>query len=104
MERGEVWWANLPSPLGRRPVVLLTRNEAYGYRTSVTVAPVTTTIRRIRVEVRLTTADGLPRECVVNLDDVQTIPKAHLTDRIVSFSFERMAAIEAALRYALAIP
>jgi len=47
MRRGEVWWADLPLPVGRRPVVLLSRNEAYQVRDNVTVAPVTTRIRVI---------------------------------------------------------
>jgi len=42
MRRGDVWWAELPAPSGRRPVVLLTRNEAYAFRELVTVAPLTT--------------------------------------------------------------
>src|SRR6266508_4202511 len=71
MKRGEVWWAELPEPVGRRPVVLLTRDGAYGYRTMATVAPVTTTIRGIPAEVELGPADGLPRRCVVNLDNLR---------------------------------
>ena len=46
MKRGEVWWANLPQPLGRRPVVLLSRDEAYSIRNAVTVAEVTRRIRK----------------------------------------------------------
>jgi mRNA interferase MazF len=53
MRRGEIWWAQLPGPAARRPVLLLTRNAAYAVRTSVTVAPLTTTIREIPVEVSL---------------------------------------------------
>ena len=82
MERGEVWWANLPAPAGRRPVVLLSCNVAYAVRTSVTVAPVTQTIRGISSEVPLGRSDGMPRRCVVNLDDVLTIPMVIVTDRI----------------------
>ena len=53
MQRGEVWWAELPSPIGRRPVVLLSRDEAYAVRNAVTVAEVTSTVRGIPVEVEL---------------------------------------------------
>ena len=54
MKRGEIWWANLPTPVGRRPVLLLSRNKAYEVRNAVTVAEITTTIRNIPVEVKLT--------------------------------------------------
>ncbi len=70
MKRGEVWWADLEPPVGRRPVVLLTRDEACRTRNQVTVAPVTSRIRNIPVEVRLGHEDGLPRICVVNLDTI----------------------------------
>lgn len=51
MKRGEVWWADLPPPAGRRPVVLLSRDEAYAIRALVIVAPVTTRVRSIPAEV-----------------------------------------------------
>jgi len=66
MHKGEIWWAKLPSPIGKRPVVLLSRNEAYSVRNAVTVAEVTSTIRHIPVEVNLGTEDGLPKKCVIN--------------------------------------
>ena len=53
MRRGEVWWSQLPPPIGQRPVVLLSRDAAYRVRVAVTVAPVTRTIRNIPVEVAL---------------------------------------------------
>ena len=101
MRRGEVWWADLPPPAGRRPVLLLSRNEAYAVRTLVTVAPVTTRIRNIPVEVPLGPADGMPQDCVVNLDTITTIARAVLDQRITTLTPERMAAVEAAIRFAL---
>lgn len=65
MKRGEVWRANLPKPLGRQPVLLLSRNAAYAVRSSVTVAPITRTVYEIPVEVRLGSEDALPAQCVV---------------------------------------
>ncbi|MDH4268420.1 MAG: type II toxin-antitoxin system PemK/MazF family toxin, partial [Deltaproteobacteria bacterium] len=82
MRRGEVWWAELPLPVGRRPVVLLSRDEAYVVRNAVTVAEVTSTIRGIPVEVELGPEDGLPKKCVVNLDTIVTIRKDLLIERI----------------------
>ena len=61
MRRGDVWWADLRAPAGRRPVVLLSRNEAYAVRELVTIAPVTTRVRRIPSEVPLSVKDGLPK-------------------------------------------
>ena len=101
MRRGEVWWADLPRPAGRRPVVLLSRDAAYDVRTAITVAPVTRTIRNIPVEVRLGRSDGLPAECVVNLDDIMTIPRTLLKDRMTMLSGEKTAEIELAIRFAL---
>jgi mRNA interferase MazF len=103
MRRGEVWWAELPSPAGRRPVVLLSRNEAYAVRELVTVAPVTTRVRRIPTEVDLGPAEGLPRACVANLDTITTIPKRALTQVIGPLPTETLAAVERALRFALGL-
>lgn len=103
MRRGEIWWAELPQPVGRRPVVLLSRNDAYDVRSLVTVAPITTRIRAIPVEVELGQTDGLPRTCVVNLDTITTIPKSSLRDRLSTLSVERMAEVEDALRFALGL-
>ena len=104
MKRGEVWWAHLSGPAAHRPVLLLTRNAAYPVRTSITVAPLTTTIRDIPVEVRLGPAEGMPRECVVNLDDIQTIRKARLVRPLTTLSREVMKSVDRAVKYALSLP
>lgn len=101
MKRGEIWWADLGPPAGRRPVLLLSREEAYSIRDLVTVAPVTTRVRRIPSEVPLSTGDGLPRDCVVNLDTVTTIAKAILQERLTSLNADKLKAVEAALHFAL---
>lgn len=103
MRRGEVWWAELPPPVGHRPVVLLSREEAYAVRNLVTVAPVTTRSRGIRSEVRLGPEQGLPKPCVANLDTIATIPKVALRDRISLLPLEKIEAINAAIRFALAL-
>jgi mRNA interferase MazF len=101
VRRGEVWWAELPQPAGRRPVVLLSRDAAYRVRTSVTIGVITSTIRAIPVEVPLGPEDGLPRQCVVNLDDILTIPKVRLTERITALSLQKMSAVNRAIIFAL---
>lgn len=101
MRRGEVWWAELPPPIGRRPVLLLSRDAAYSVRTSVTAAVITRTIRNIPVEVLLGQEDGMPIECVVNLDNILTMPKSRLTERITTLSAEKMTAVVKAIVFAL---
>jgi mRNA interferase MazF len=104
LRKGEVWWARLKPPAGRRPVVLLSRDEAYAVRSAVTVAPVTTTIRGIAVEGPLGSEDGLPKPCAVNCDSLVTIPKANLESRIVRLSDRKIADIHQAIRFALDLP
>jgi len=102
MRRGEVWWADLPQPRGRRPVLILTRDQAIQVRNAITVAEITRTIRGIPAEVRLDTDDGMPTVCAVNLDVINTVPKALITEeRITVLSAEKMAQVEAAIRFAL---
>jgi mRNA interferase MazF len=101
MRRGEVWWAELPHPIGRRPVVLLSRDVAYRVRTSISVGLVTRVARSIPVEVPLGPEDGMPRQCVVNLDDILTIPKARLAERITVLSPQKMTAVSRAVIFAL---
>lgn len=103
MRRGELWWANLPAPAGRRPVLLLSRDDAYAVRSLVTVAPLSTTVRAIPVEVALGPADGLPKPCAINLDSLTTIPKVLLAQRIATLEPAKLAAVEKALRFALAL-
>lgn len=101
MERGEVWWARLPPPIGVRPVLLLSRNEAYRFRRSATIALITSAIRDIPVEVRLGAEDGMPRPCVVNCDSVHTIPLSLIDHRITALSASKLDLVAAAVRFAL---
>ncbi len=103
MRRGEVWWADLPAPAGRRPVVLLSRNEAYAVRELITIAPITTRIRQIPSEVPLGIEDGMPKRCVANLDTITAIPKRTLTEQIATLTREKLSAVEAALTFALGL-
>ncbi len=101
MKRGEIWWADLGLPAGRRPVLLLSRDEAYTVRELVTIAPVTSRIRHIPSEVPLSLEDGLPKACVVNLDTITTIARASLQDKLTTLSAEKLKAVEVALHFAL---
>ncbi|MBI2836182.1 MAG: type II toxin-antitoxin system PemK/MazF family toxin [Chloroflexi bacterium] len=101
MKRGEIWWAELEPPAGRRPVLLLSRDEAYSIRELVTVAPVTTRVRHIPSEVGLGVEDGMPKPCVINLDTITTIAMASLRERLTTLSAEKLKAVEVALHFAL---
>jgi mRNA interferase MazF len=104
MTQYEIRWANLPAPIGRRPVLLLTRTAAYGYLNKVLVAEVTSTIRSIPQEVRLGRPDGLTRPSVANLDNIHVVPKAALGDRLSLLSPDRVREVKRALGYALDWP
>src|SRR3989304_9576070 len=101
MRRGEVWWGELPPPIKKRPVLLLSRNAAYNVRTSVTVAIITRTIRGIPVEILLDREDDMPAKCAINLDDILTIPKSRLTERITTLYEEKMSEVAKAINFAL---
>lgn len=103
MQRGEVWWADFPKPVGRRPILILSRDRAIQVREYVTIAEITSTIRDIPVEVLLGPEDGLPRKCVVNLDVVNTIPQKILTERISILTQPKLQSVESALKFALAL-
>ena len=101
MQKGDIWWANLPEPIGRRPVALLSRNEAYEVRNSVTVAEVTSTIRDIPIEVRIGKRENMPKECVINLDTIITIRKELLDQRIVHLDSGKISEVDDAIKFAL---
>jgi mRNA interferase MazF len=104
MDRGEVWWADLPPPMGRRPVLILTRSSAVAVRYQVTIAQIKTTIHGLLCEVSLAPADGLPKACVVNCDVLMTVPKVRLVNRVAKLSKAKMDQVHQAIRFALDIP
>ena len=103
MKRTEVWWAALPRPAGRRPVVLVSRDDAYGVRELVTVVPVTTRVRGIPAEVPLGRAEGLPRACAANADTITTIPKGTLVEYAGVLGAAKAEALDGAIRFALGL-
>ncbi len=101
VRRGEVRWYRFDKPDKRRPVLIFTRDSALEFLGEVTVAPVTSTIRGIPSEILLTEADGMPRECAVNLDHVQTVSKARIGSLITTVGSRRMAELRSAVLFAL---
>jgi mRNA interferase MazF len=101
MKQYEIRWASLPAPIGRRPVLLLTRTPAYAYLNKVIVAEVTTTIREIAQEVVLDRAEGLKSKSVANLDNIHVVPTSVLGDRLGALSQNREREVKRALGHAL---
>jgi len=101
-QRGEVWWSELPA-LGRRPVVVLSRDAAIPRLRRSLVAPCTTTIRGIPSEVFLEPGDDpISLRCAINLDSVESISVGVLVERIGRLSDSRMREVCAALAVAVA--
>ena len=101
MKQYEIWWATLPLPVGRRPVLLLSRNPAYAYLNKVLVAEITTTVRGIPQEVAVGQAEGLPSASVVNLDNLHSVAKSRLTKRAGSLRCSREIEVKRSLGDAL---
>lgn len=101
MRQYELWWATLPNPAGRRPVLLLSRDPAYSYLHKVIIAEVTTTIRGIPQEVHLGRRHGLAGPCVANLDSLHVVPTASLRERIGALPASRHVEVKRALGFAL---
>jgi len=99
--RGEVRLYHFPRPDKLRPVVVLTRESSIGHLSSVTVAPITSAVRGVPSEVRLSAADGMKGECAVNLYNLVTVSKAHLGRRVAVLKHERMREVCEALGFAL---
>ena len=85
----------------KRPVLILTRDSALEFLGEVTVAPITSTIRDVPSEVVLTSADGMPRDCAVNLDHIQTISKGKIGSLIATLSASKMQQMRSSLLFAL---
>jgi mRNA interferase MazF len=99
--RGEVWWCELPG-VGRRPVVVLSRDAAIPRLRRALVAPCTTTIRSLPSEVVLEPGnDPIPRPSAVNLDSVESVSVAVLVERLGRLADARLREICDALAIAV---
>jgi mRNA interferase MazF len=99
VSRGGIYWLEHEDE-GRRPALVLTRSEAIPVLRKVTIAYLTRTIRGIPTEVRLGPDDGMPEECAVTLDNVRTVHRALLGERITALSGPRMHEVCRALAVA----
>ncbi|MDQ3462248.1 MAG: type II toxin-antitoxin system PemK/MazF family toxin [Actinomycetota bacterium] len=99
--RGELWWCELPE-IGRRPVVVLSRNAAIPRLRRALVAPCTTTVRGLASEVVLEPPhDPIPSRSAVNLDSVESVSVAVLVDRLGRLAPDRMVEVCQALEVAV---
>lgn len=102
MRRGDIFWADLGPPAGRRPVIVLTRDAAIPVLSAVVVAPITRTVREIASEVALGPEEGLPEECVAVCDSLLTIPKSRCDQEPVGrLDATRVPELDAAVRFGL---
>lgn len=101
VNRGEIWWAEHPEA-GRRPFLVLTRQAAIPVLDRVLVVPATRTIRDIPTELLLDENDGMPERCALSFDNITTMPKALLMERITKLRVEKLEEVCRALRAATA--
>ena len=99
--RGEVRLYKFAEPDKTRPALVLTRNSAIAYLSTVTVAPVTSAIRGVPSEVVLTEEDGMKSPCSVNLHNAVTVSQQRMGKRVAQLSPARMNEVRAALRFSL---
>ena len=103
MKHGEIRWYKFVRPHKKRPVLILTRDSVLEYLGEVTVAPITSTVRNIPTEVPLSEFDGMPRDCAVNCDHLQTVSKGKIGTFITSLPPAKMVDVGRAIRFALDI-
>jgi mRNA interferase MazF len=101
MRQYEIWWAELPQPVGTRPVLLLSREGAYAYLNRLLAVEVTTRLRGIPQEVELGAHEGMLRRCVANLDNIRAVPKAALRKPAGRLGTDRIPELKRALGHAL---
>jgi mRNA interferase MazF len=101
LTRGDVRLCRFPPPDKPRPVLVLTRSSAIGHLATVTVAPITSTVRGVPSEVILDIDDGMKSRCAVNLHNAVTVAQTRLGRRVCNLTLARMEEVCAALRFAL---
>ena len=100
LKRGDIYFHRFGAPDKRRPVVILSRQEAIDVLNEVMVAPITTTVRGLMSEVVLDVEQGMKNRCAVNLDHVQTVRKSDIKRHITTLTPAFMADICRALSVA----
>jgi mRNA interferase MazF len=100
MKKGEIRWYKFKAPNKKRPVLILTRDSILEYLGEVTVAPITSTVRGTPSEVVLTKHDGMPKDCAINLDHIQTVSKEKTGSLITTISLDKLKRVRDAIAFA----
>ena len=103
MKRGEIRWYKFRQPDKRRPILILARDSVLEYLGEVTIAPITSTIRDIPSEVPLSRNDGMPKDCTINCDHIQTVSKGKIGSLITTISSDKMEQVRKAVLFALSL-
>jgi len=101
MKRGEIRWYKFKVPDKRRPVLVLTRDSVLEYLGEVTVAPITSTVRDIPSEIFLSKQDGMPKDCAINFDHIQTVSKRKIGTLLTTLSAEKLEQVREAVLFSL---
>ena len=101
MKRGEIRWYKFKAPDKKRPVLILTRDSVLEYLGEVTVAPITLTVRDIPSEVFLSKQDGMTKDCAINFDHIQTVPKGKIESLITALSKDKLEQVREAIQFAV---
>ena len=101
MKRGEIRWYKFRAPDKKRPILILSRDSILEYLAEVTVAPITTTVRDIPSEVFMSRDQGMPRDCAINFDHIQTVSKGKVGTLITTLSPEKLEQVRQAILFAL---
>ena len=99
--RGDVRLYRFTAPDRERPVLILTRDSALRYLSTVTIAPFTSTVRGVPSEILLDEDDGMKHRCAVNLHNAVTVSQKRLGKRVAQLSARRMSELCTALRFSL---
>jgi mRNA interferase MazF len=101
MKRGDIRWYKFKAPDKKRPILILSRDSILEYLGEVTVAPITTTVRDIPSEVFLSRDNGMPRDCAINFDHIQTVSRKKIGSLITTLSPEKLEQVRQAILFAL---
>ena len=101
MKLGEIRWYKFRAPDKKRPILILSRDSILEYLAEVTVAPITTTVRDIPSEVFMSRDQGMPRDCAINFDHIQTVSKGKVGSLITTLSPEKLEQVRQAILFAL---
>ena len=103
MKRGEIRWYKFTRPDKKRPVLIITRDSILEYLDEVTIAPITSTVRNIPSEVFISKHEGMPRDCAINCDHIQTVAKGKIGVLISALLPDKMKEVRKAIAFALSL-